>query len=286
VRFGNGINGRTRPEDGCVALSYRRTIGRLGNVAPGRTWRITGEPDDVTWTNPAAASGGADRETVEKLVGRARKAVHDVARIVTAEDAATMAGATPGVRVAKTKVVPAHDPDYPGRPRPGHVTVVAMSARRPGRRHTGNRESSAFLGAVSEHLQTGRLLTDVIHVVGPKLVEVTVRARVFVDPAALLDARRLQDDARGALDALLRPLDATGAGGGWPIGRAVHSSGLEEVLHGLEGVRGVALELVVDGVEHDGDVELGPTGVAYGGAHQITVLRAGDTANRDGRYRP
>ncbi len=85
VRFGDGIMGARLPSGTeNVTAVYRRGLGTSGNVADGAiTMLITRPPGLRDVTNPLAASGGDDPETVAASRGNAPFSVKTLAWIVT-----------------------------------------------------------------------------------------------------------------------------------------------------------------------------------------------------------
>jgi hypothetical protein len=103
VRFGDGIMGARVPSgtENVTAL-YRRGLGTSGNVADGAiTMLITRPPGLRDVTNPLAASGGDDPETVAASRGNAPFSVKTLGRIVTLDDYADFARASTGVAKAR-----------------------------------------------------------------------------------------------------------------------------------------------------------------------------------------
>lgn len=103
VIFGNGVNGAI-PPIGDIQVAYDIGGGVLGNVNAntltilGGSFATTaGSPVTVTVTNPAAASGGADRETVEQARRRIPGQLRALTRTVSREDFEINALAVPGV---------------------------------------------------------------------------------------------------------------------------------------------------------------------------------------------
>jgi uncharacterized phage protein gp47/JayE len=90
--FGNGVNGQI-PPIGDIEVAYEVGGGFLTNVQAntitllsGAFTNVVGSPVTVTATNPAAASGGADRETVEQARRRIPGQLRALVRTVALED--------------------------------------------------------------------------------------------------------------------------------------------------------------------------------------------------------
>lgn len=91
VRFGNGVSGL--PPSGTVSVTYKTGGGSAGNVDTGRIVVIEGSFKDahgsavqVSVTNPAPASGGADRQTIASAKLLAPESLRALTRTVARED--------------------------------------------------------------------------------------------------------------------------------------------------------------------------------------------------------
>jgi phage-related baseplate assembly protein len=91
VRFGNGVNGEI--PSGAITAFYKTGGGKAGNVDENSITRIVGSLTDVNGTrvqaiatNPSAASGGADRETIESIKQKAPPSTKITDRTVSLDD--------------------------------------------------------------------------------------------------------------------------------------------------------------------------------------------------------
>ena len=110
-----------------------------------------------------------------------------------------------------------------------------------------------------------------LEVVGPRYLEVRVRARVrthaHVSPAGA------QYRIKQALDRFLDPRSGGPSGLGWPFGRDVYRSEVLQVIDGVPGVDHV-LELSLSAGDDEprcGNLPLCPTWLVAPGTHQIEV---------------
>jgi hypothetical protein len=104
IRFGDGTFGPV-PEDGTVfKVYYRFGLGAAGNVAPDSITQILKAPSGVLRvTNPMAAQGGTDAETLEHVARMAPQQFRAVQyRAVVADDYAAAAKKLPWVEQAGT----------------------------------------------------------------------------------------------------------------------------------------------------------------------------------------
>lgn len=105
IQFGTGQRGAVLPAGSQAKAIYRVGIGRAGNVGPGTiTTPITSNASISAVTNPFAATGGAERETIDeaKISGPGR--VITQARAVTLPDHELLAKAIAGVGKARARV--------------------------------------------------------------------------------------------------------------------------------------------------------------------------------------
>lgn len=91
VRFGNAING-TIPQ-GTITFVYKTGGGAVGNVEPNSVVRADvsytdafGNPQSVTVSHTDAASGGANRQSVEGIRAAAPESIRAINRTVARED--------------------------------------------------------------------------------------------------------------------------------------------------------------------------------------------------------
>ena len=103
LRFGNAANGALPFGTGVVA--YKTGGGAEGEVEPGAISKLDGGPwkdalgniVQVVVTNPAKATGGTNRETVEQIRQNAPRALRALTRTVAREDYEIHALEVPGV---------------------------------------------------------------------------------------------------------------------------------------------------------------------------------------------
>lgn len=90
IRFGDGAFGAVPPYGALVRASYRVGGGRHGNVPAGSIQTVVNAPQlallPARVTNPAPATGGADRESIAHAVQHAPRVFRSLKRAVTADD--------------------------------------------------------------------------------------------------------------------------------------------------------------------------------------------------------
>lgn len=104
VIFGDGLNGR-RPGDGAdIRATYRVGGGPEGNVGPNTLTELPDStPGVASVTNPEAAVGGAEPESVDQIRTNAPRALRALTRAVSLADFAGLALQVPGVAKASAE---------------------------------------------------------------------------------------------------------------------------------------------------------------------------------------
>lgn len=242
------------------------------------------------------AAGGADQETVIHASGRAAQVMHaherlvelaqqartatldqiaparvlDLAtptRAISALDLERIARDVPGTRVARARAWPAIDPKFSCLSAPGAITVVvipAMPVAQP-------QPSAGLRRTLQRYLERRRMVTSMVHVVGPTYVTVDVRAtlRTTRGSGAGTVIARVEQALRSFLD----PLRGGPDGLGWPFGRPVYRSEILQVIDGVPGVDHVSdLTLSASGgVPQCGNLTVCATSLAASGTHVIRI---------------
>jgi hypothetical protein len=108
VTFGDGVEGATLPTGtNNIQASYRVGIGSVGNVAPGAITTLVDRPVGLSGvTNPQAATGGQDAQSVEDIRTNAPLSVLTLGRAVSLADYQNFAATYPGIAKAAAMWVP------------------------------------------------------------------------------------------------------------------------------------------------------------------------------------
>lgn len=279
LKFGDGIKGGIPPaapddKENIHVLKYRVGGGEKGNVKSGMIQEILDPSvaDKVTVNNPKPATGGSEPEPLSESKSRVRRGLKDITRGVTTTDFETLTLNTPGVRMARVKVLAEYHPKFPAVKVPGAVTVVAVPEILPGIAGRLPEPSEGFLQNVQKHLQSLSIVTTNLSVVGPEFIEVTVAAKIRVD--AWRGADTVRAEALEALYKFLNPLTGGDDGRGWPFGRPVYKSDIYKLIEDVPGV------VCVDQVSLSGKscdstrqdrITLRKIGLVYSGQHVISV---------------
>jgi Baseplate J-like protein len=247
VRFGPAIRqpeggwrrfGAVPPAGSALRFGrYRYGGGVAGNVAAGAlTVLVSSIAGVASVTNPQAAVGGADAESLDSARRRAALELRTRSRAVTAEDLEHLTiEASP--RVARAICAEPHG-DGPVR------VHVLPRIERPDRLLTVEElaPDDGLLELLAARLEEHRLIGTSIVLVPARLRGVSVAVEVRAAPLA--DLERVRRDTEHALYAFLNPLiggSPDGPSGGWPVGRALNQGELFGIVYGISGVQSVTV---------------------------------------------
>jgi predicted phage baseplate assembly protein len=214
---------------------YRHGGGHDGNVAP-RALTILPRPvaGIAGATNPVAATGGVEPESLDGARERARLEIRARTRAVTAEDFERLTlAASP--RVARAVCV-GPDEANPGRP----VRVHVLPRIEPADRLLDADElipDSELMAELAAALDEYRLLGTSVKLLPVRLRGVSIVADVRASPRA--DLERVQHDVAHALYIYLNPLiggSPSGPAEGWPLGRSLNQGELFGIVYAIPGV--------------------------------------------------
>ncbi|MBK9070907.1 MAG: putative baseplate assembly protein [Myxococcales bacterium] len=249
LRFGDGRRGMVPPEgrDNLVARRYHVGGGGGGNVNRGT---ITSMYRAIAYVqavrNPIAATGGANRETLEAAKLRAPYVIRSRDRAVTAEDFEMLA-LRGSMSLARAKCVA--DTTHQGVVR--LVVVPQLDAGAELATHL--LPSPEVVRSVGRYLDERRLVGTLLEVVPPRYRDVSVRIALLRRGVGV--SERLRVDIERLVRRLLHPLHGGKDGAGWEFGRPIVKSELIHLVEGLPGVDRVdGITLIDDtrraGVEH------------------------------------
>ncbi len=240
ISFGDGGKGMipTEGRNNVRARSYRVGGGAAGNVNPDTLTSLTraiAYVDSVT--NPLAAEGGADRETVAEAKERAPHTIKSRDRAVTAEDFEMMA-LRASTLLARAKCVP-------DRGHRGAVTLVVVPKAETGAGDLNRRllPSNEVLRHVKRYLDERRLVGTVLNVIKPRYEDFSLKVTLLRRTIGTSD--RLRKEIEQKLRHYLHPLVGGRDGKGWEFGRPVLKTELIHVAEEVPGVEGVdSLEIL------------------------------------------
>jgi hypothetical protein len=225
LQFGNGVNGKIPPAGiGNLRLTkYRTGGGRRGNCGAGQIVQLkTTIPYIDGVTNPEAATGGAEAETIESLRDRGPKTIRHGDRAVTLEDYEDLAMlASP--EVARSRCFPllnlGQNPWVVQNPvgqvpqSIGAVSVMIVP------RSTDPKPvpSLRLITQVQDYLAASSIPTVTLAVVGPLYLSVNITA--VITPKSLEGLQAIEEAILKTLTEFLHPLTGGPDNTGWAFGR-------------------------------------------------------------------
>ena len=214
-----------------IARSYRAGGGNQGNVpANSITQMQSSVPSVDTVTNFDPATGGTDEESVADAKLRATLALQSKDRAVTPDDFRYLATQAPGANVKRAYALALYHPNFPNGPIPGVVTVIVV----PNSPDAAPTPNQTTLKAVCAYLDSHRLLTSEVYVVGPVYRKIQVQVQLVVDPS--FDLATVKNTVQANLTTLFDPLKGGTDGTGWPFGGTVYYSNVYRVIIETPGV--------------------------------------------------
>jgi len=266
LRFGDGSRGMVPPAGSRIVASYQTGGGHAGNVARDAITQLrSAVPFVASVTNPVAAQGGADGESLAALRERGPQRLRHRDRAISASDIEWIArDASPDVARARCLAItgPA------GHAQRGWITVIVVP-------HSADARpwpSAPLQRRVADYLRSRVPATVArrLRVLEPVYIALNVAAEVVpVDPdaAAAVEAR-----LRGNLDRFLHPLTGGSQGAGWAFGEGVYMSNIAALIEGTEGVDHARdIHLFVDGGEQGRSIAVPRDSLLCSGAHELKL---------------
>lgn len=266
IRFGNGKQGMIPPAGSRIIVTYLTGGGLAGNVPRDTITQLrSAVPFVANVSNPVAAAGGADGETLAAICERGPQRLRHHDRAITAADIEWIArDASP--EVARARCLAITGPA--GHAQRGWITVIVVpltSEDRPW-------PSAELQRRVADHLRA-RVPASVVRrlqVIEPNYIALNVSAEIVpVDPdaAAMVEARLRQN-----LNRYLHPLTGGPDRNGWGFGAGVHLSNIAAVIEDTEGVDYAReINLFIDGGELCQSVEIPRDALLCAGAHELKL---------------
>lgn len=265
--FGDGVAGRIPPSGAAISASLFRSGGGIaGNVMEGTIKQLLGSvPGIQAVSNPRAAEGGADGESLEEFALRGPQTIHHRGRAVTPPDYETMAHeASAGVAVARA--IPLRNSS--GRDLPGAVSLIIIPQSQDPRPVPSAGLRDDIRTYISQRAPGDLAASGQIHVIGPTYFPVDVEATIA--PKDSRQAGTVEQAARVAVQDFLHPLYGGPSGQGWDLGRGVYVSDLASALGKVPGLDYVdRVSLSVNGQLQGDHVEVASEQIVVAG--QITL---------------
>jgi hypothetical protein len=219
VLFGDGLFGAVPIDGDEIRVTYRVGGGTVGNVAAGAITTPLGVSDlaraGASVTNRVAATGGSDRESIDRAVRQAPAVFRSGARAVTAADYEALALVFPGV---------------------GRVRAQAESWNRV-TLHVALREGGSMSDLLCANLRAyfedKRPISVILDVRDVDYLEVYIRARVDVLP--FYSRTEVEGEIRAAAKALLAFDEVD-------FDKPVYLSRVYELIEAVDGVAGTVVD--------------------------------------------
>ncbi len=264
IRFGDGTNGTIPPAGSKILCTYRRLGGPSGNVVAKKLTTLIDSLDGIGASaisvfNEYAATGGLDGETLDDLLARGLGSLHEPYRAVSDEDFESLARQAAPDKVARVKVVADRNLEGTTPDEEGHISVIVLPALEQlglpelpaqydavTKKFTLNRRSAAVTNAlrgipvkklnweILRYLDERRLITTIVHVVGPSFTIVRLNVTFQAKPG--VNAEAVKQAVGEALAAFLDPYEGWKDQQGWPYGRDLYRSELYQLIESIEGV--------------------------------------------------
>lgn len=231
-----------------IRLWYRRGGGAEGNVAAGTLTTMKTPIAGVTVTNPAAATGGRDAETLANALIRGPQEIHALNRAVTARDFeyfAERSGAVSRARAftraslwafaAPGTVEVVLVPELSEAEQAGPVTASVLQEH----------QTADARDQIQATLDQRRPLGTACLVSWARYKTVTVTGRLGVRPEE--DFTAVQQRVLRSLNARINPLPTSANPSGWPFGQGLRASDVYYIAQLEPAVRWVdQVELHID----------------------------------------
>jgi len=228
-----------------LAREYRAGGGKTGNVAAGAISQLLGGVSGVQGvSNPRAAEGGADGETLERFHERGPATVRHRGRALAPQDYETLAReASPAVAVARA--VPTRNAT--GQILPGWVTVILIPESQEARPWPSFGLREQVRRFLEQYAPCDVAAAHRIYVTGADYLAIDVAATI-TPLNGDTDIGAVEDAVREALEDFLHPLRGGPERRGWPAGRDVFLSDVAAVLERVADVDYVEeLSLMLEG---------------------------------------
>ena len=267
LRFGDGVHGAIPPAGGLVVATYDSGGGVAGNVAPGTVRELRGGVAYLqSVSNPVAAEGGSEVETLDRVGERGPQRLRHRDRAVAAEDFEWLAREASSA-VQQARCLPLMGPA--GFAQRGWVSLL-IAPRGPEPEPQPNAE---LRRQVLAHIaaRCPAAIAGQIRVGGPEYVRVTVVCEIV--PLRSEDPAAVEARVRANLDAFLHPVTGGPAGRGWRFGESLYLSQVAQVVESeTEGVdHATGLRLSLGGVMAGEAVQVGEGALIAAGDHEIRI---------------
>jgi hypothetical protein len=165
VIFGDGQYGRIPPTGSRIIANYRSGGGVVGNVGKEQIIQVTKGPQlqlvPVKVVNRSAASGGAERESIDQAIKYAPSVFASMQRAVTAQDYVALATLFPGVSKARAEAA--------------SWNTIKLYIAPTGQ---GEPPTDVMKRDLLAYFEDKRMLTSIIEIESPDYVDIDIEANV------------------------------------------------------------------------------------------------------------
>jgi hypothetical protein len=228
------------------AVSYRYVAGGAnGNVGPETLTHMVQDeqaPSGLRVTNPGAATGGSDEESIEDAKRRAPQLLRNRYRAVTAEDYEYLAQeASTDVAIVRCLPPRLHQRRHPtsdywkkGDPwtfagidrSPGNVTVIIIPKHESGEKQGRPQPTVELINEVQQYLDQRRDLTANLFVTGPRYLPIKVKIDGVVWNNAVTNGliaskEQVKKDIILRLEQFFHPIFGGVERNGWSVGQSI-----------------------------------------------------------------
>jgi len=219
-------------------------------------------------------AGVADEEPVRAKTnpGEALTELAGTTAILTSKDYETLALNTPGLRVARVKVLANFNPKLCTITLPGEVTIIVEAQPAPRTAFPDavpTPPSEGFLNTIRNSLESRRIVTTNLHVIGPQYIEVSVSCRVYLKKRIAESSERANIER--AIHEFLDPVFGGPGANGWQFGRSIFPSEISQQLTRVNGVDFVT-SVAVNGQMTGTPLTLPYNGLPTSGTHHLTIV--------------
>ena len=242
IYFGNGLNGRVPTTSEVIrARFYRYSQLERGNLPAHRQWSLAVQlPPGASFAkqeNLTPAAGGRGAETIDEAKSRSRAVFRTDTPVLTIADYDQLVRNTPGLRVARVKVLPNFNPELGCLKIPGDVTIVVEPQPAPQQSFPDAspvEASDGFLATIRNYVEPRRIVTTNLHIVGPRYHDIRTSSLVF------LKKRSSEAEVKPQVDRALSEFFNAASGGpdnlGWEFGRPAFTSEVSQQISQVAGV--------------------------------------------------
>jgi hypothetical protein len=254
ISGGDGVTGARFPTGAEISAHYRQGIGKVGMVPAGSLTTLLDRPLGLkAATNPLAAEGGADPETLASMRDNAPASVRTLGRIVSLQDFADGALESSLVAKADAEVV------WTGVEESVRLTIAG-----PDGAHLADTARADLLADLDARRDPNRHLDLIDYTAIPLIVDVAIVA---------YDPKRLAEDVEAAVQSALLALFAFD---NRDFGEPVHASDVLAAAQSAAGVVGIDLNRLqylvdADRVAHGAATDAVLTHVPIGAGELATL---------------